>query len=78
MPESTFVRASVIPTKTTDSTSDHEKREATHVETGGAAAIPKKSFVQELNPFNGVYKTKTNVFMLLARPFLMLFTPVVL
>lgn len=77
MPESTFVRGPVLPHKTTDSTSDHEKREATHVEAGGSA-IAKKSFLQELNPVNGVYKTKTNVFVLFARPFLMLFTPVVL
>lgn len=78
MPESTFVRAPVVPAKTTDWTSDHEKGERAYFETGASTTAAKRTFLQELNPVNGIYKTKTNVFLLFSRPFLMLFTPVVL
>lgn len=84
MPETTFVRSQIVPTSapgsSTDSRQDDkptagDRREVD--EKGEAHMIPARGYAAGLKPWSGVYKTKSNPLTLLARPMMMLFTPIV-
>ncbi|KAJ7822101.1 MFS general substrate transporter [Mycena olivaceomarginata] len=83
MPETTFFRESVVPaSKTQESSTSGSDGEKGHVETrdienAGRPVKPLRGYGSSLRVWNGVYKTKSNVFTLLLRPMLMLFTPIV-
>jgi hypothetical protein len=73
MPETTFFRESVVPaSKTQESSTSGSDGEKGHVETrdienAGRPVKPLRGYGSSLRVWNGVYKTKSNVFTLLLR-----------
>ncbi|KAJ7471421.1 MFS general substrate transporter [Mycena galericulata] len=84
MPETTFFREAVVPrrSKTDASSVSGSEGEKGHVETreiedNRQPMRPLRGYVSSLKVWNGVYKTTSNPFILLMRPFLLFFTPIV-
>ncbi|GAA6035278.1 hypothetical protein JCM8097_008795 [Rhodosporidiobolus ruineniae] len=81
MPETTYERAAVVPPGALTSRDGDEKTsgDIDHVERGSAASAhgPKKSFVQEMALFSGVYRRDRSFLGLLVEPFKLLASPVV-
>ncbi|KAJ6512696.1 MFS general substrate transporter [Mycena sanguinolenta] len=82
MPESTFSRESVVPRSVSDTEASSTEGEKGQVETrdieDNRRQIPLRGYGSSLKIWNGVYKTRSNVFTLLMRPILLFFTPIVL
>jgi MFS family permease len=76
MPETTFHRQP--PTHAITEQTEDKAEQADRLEEGSnLPMIPRKSFMAELKPHNGLYKTRHGVLSLFLRPFMMLFTPIV-
>lgn len=78
MPETTFIRESIIPQHAEGSASGsiEKTRDAQHSENVDGTIIPARGYVSSLRPWSGIHRTRNNVLVLLARPMLMLFTPI--
>lgn len=80
MPESTFIRGQIVHDPVTGGSSGSQtddKPAATEIENAEGPQVPLRGYTAGLRIFSGVYKTKSNALTLLARPMMMLFTPIV-
>ena len=84
MPETTYHRDTVDPSKRNELNvercdRDSEKHSIEQREQGLASYHPqRKTFLEEMKIYNGVYPTKASVLALLTRPFIACLTPVCL
>ncbi|KAI5118632.1 hypothetical protein M0805_006999 [Coniferiporia weirii] len=80
MPETTYHRNGLKPVEDSSEKASLEKVDGTEITAREeAVSVPrKKSYLQELSIYNGVYPTKASVATLFIRPFLACLTPVCL
>lgn len=80
VPETTYHRGAAKPLPEKSNSAEKFETEKSHVEVHEEPLpVPrKKTYLEELSIYNGIYPTNVSVWSLLARPFLACLTPVCL
>lgn len=80
-PETTYHRDIVKPLTEKDSSAENNESEkaSTEAREESSPTVPRKrTYLEELSVYNGIYSTKASIWRLLARPFVACLTPVCL
>lgn len=79
VPETTYLRSYAPPSSPISRMDSEVEKAKMEVQSDSVPPAPvKKTYMQELSFYNGIYPTKVSVLTLLARPFIACVTPVTL